>query len=362
MASITERKGRYLVRVRRDGFATVTKTFTRRSDGAAWGRKVEVAMEAGTWAPEAQQVPTLREALSEYRTTVAPRMKGASTYAYSFEQFASLAFAAKRIDEITPFDLAAWRDDMAASLKSSTVARKLGLMGAVFTWAVRERGWLAVSPMARVSKPKMPDGRSRVLSEAEEVALLTAAQTSQAAWLAPALTVLMRTAMRRGELFKLQRADVDFGAATAQLHETKNGTPRKVPLCPLALAALRVLDAAAGVRGGVALLPMGDVCSISTRFTRTVARARKAYEQDCSTAGVECDPCFLMDVHLHDLRHGAVTMWASTGGLSLMELMAVSGHKSPRQLARYTHLDPSALAGKLATLTEQATTPLAVAC
>lgn len=47
MASIIERNGRYLVRVRMQGFPTVTKTFNRKADGAAWGRRVETDMEAG---------------------------------------------------------------------------------------------------------------------------------------------------------------------------------------------------------------------------------------------------------------------------------------------------------------------------
>lgn len=77
MASIIERNGRYLVRVRVHGFKTVTKTFNRKSDGAAWGRRVETDMEAGRWKENVLLVPTFGEVLREYRRVVMPRLKGA---------------------------------------------------------------------------------------------------------------------------------------------------------------------------------------------------------------------------------------------------------------------------------------------
>jgi integrase len=72
------------------------------------------------------------------------------------------------------------------------------------------------------------------------------------------------------------------------------------------------------------------------------------YEADCATSGVEPDDSVFADLRWHDLRHCAVTSWATTGALSLPELMAVSGHKTPRMLTRYTHLSASSLAAKLA--------------
>ena len=72
MASITVRNGRYLMRVRRDGYPSIAKSFSKKSDGLAWARRVEADMESGRWAAEAQAVPTLYRAICEYRTTVGP--------------------------------------------------------------------------------------------------------------------------------------------------------------------------------------------------------------------------------------------------------------------------------------------------
>lgn len=356
MASVTHRNGRFLVRVRQQDFPTVTKTFTSKTVGLKWAKGVEAAMEAGKWAPDVQRVPTLKEVIGEYRVRVASKMKGADTYRYRFDEFERLAFAAKPVNEVTPFDLSAWRDDQSDCHKPGTVLRKLAMLSAVFTWAAKERGFLKNNPVSLVSKPRATDGRDRLLTIEEHQYLMAAAATSKAKWLPFALTVLLRSAMRRGELFKLRRRDVDYAASLAHLYDTKNGSPRDVPLCPAAISAIRGLDEAAPVGADTPLLPVGEVGSISTRFSVTIKRARAQYETDCKTTGAAADLGFLADIRLHDLRHGAISLWAETGGLSLPELMAISGHKTARMLLHYTHLSVTKLAGKMATINATITT------
>ena len=188
-----------------------------------------------------------QEAIAEYRVKVAVNMKGAADYAYRFDEFEALPFASKTVNTVTPFDLAAWRDEQMPRLKPGTVVRKLALLSGVLTWCVKERGWMTVNPLSLVRKPRVADGRNRTLSPEELKYLMLAASTSKAAWLSAALTVLMNSAMRRSELFGLKRQDVDAGTSTARLHDTKNGSARDVPLCPRSLAALHELDVAAQV-------------------------------------------------------------------------------------------------------------------
>lgn len=350
MATITERKGRYLVRVRCKGNPTVSKTFTKRSDAAAWSRRVEADMESGRWSIRAAQAPTLRDAIREYRRVVAGKLKGAATYRYRFDEFENLPFATLAIDDIRPAQFADWRDDQVRRLKPDTVIRKLAMLSSIFTWAVKDRGWLDRNPLTSVRRPRAGPGRDRTLSDEERGWLLAAARSSKAAWLAPALTVFMTTAMRRGELWALRREDIDFDQATAHLRDTKNGLARHVPLSPDAVRALRELAQAAAARGDEVLLPVGPPGSISTRFVVTVRRAMMLYRDACESVGEPVDETILANVRLHDLRHHAVTTWASFGVLSVLELMAISGHKTTRMLARYTHLGAGSLAKKLATI------------
>ena len=348
MAAISERGGKYLARVRRDGFKSVAKTFTLKKDALAWARRVEADMEAGRWVEADESVPTLSKAIEKYEKTVSVRLKGGSDYAYRYALMMAEGFALKPINEVTARDLSAWRDRLMDGRKPATVQRLMALLSAVFAWAVKERGWLSENPMAKVNKPRVADGRDRVLSPEEVTHIAKAAQDSRVAWLSPVLVILMTTAMRRGELFSLNRSDVDFKAKTAHLSDTKAGVPRDVPLCPEALQALQVLDRAAEQRKDESLLPLTDAGSVSMTFGRFVRRARAQYEQDCTAKGIRPDPKFLADLRLHDLRHHAVTQWASTGALSVVELMAISGHRNTKMLVRYTHLSSSALADKMA--------------
>lgn len=366
MAVIVERGGRFLVRVRKEGFKAVAKTFPRRSDAAAWGKRVEADMAAGRWKTADESIPTLDDALGQYRAAVVSGMKGAETYAYALDDVAAQAFSLKPVNEVTAADVAGWRDDMAArGLVPGTVVRRLGLLSGFFSWAWKERGWLAGNPMEGVRKPKVNDARDRVLTAEEQRLLLVSASSGRNPWLADALVILLQTAMRRSELWSLTTGMVDHESRVARLSTSKNGEARDVPLSTTALQALRRLSdqaQAAGARarerqqadapspGAERLLPVADAPALSLAFRRAVARARDLYREECKTTGRTPRPDFLANVRLHDLRHTSVTAWASTGSLSVHELQLVSGHKTMAMLGRYVNLKASDLAAKLGTL------------
>jgi integrase len=254
----------------------------------------------------------------------------------------------------------------AAGLKPGTVTRRLALAAGFMRWCHKDKGLVDGNPLHGVSRPKVNDARSRVMSTDEVRYLMAGAQARdhRASWLPDALTILLRSAMRRGELHALTVGVVDFDECTAHLRaeQTKNGHARTVPLDPSALAALRRLADKATARGAILrergrdapasgnerLIPVAHANGITLAFMRALARAREAYETDCEAAGVAADPGFLRGLRLHDARHDAITKWAATGQLSVHELLMVSGHRDTKTLARYVNLAPSVLAGKLA--------------
>lgn len=356
VATIITKNGGFLARVRIKGFKPVSRAFDKRADALHWAHSVELAMRSGRYSHGADKgevagaVVTFAEALRAYRTAVGDRLKGADTYAYWFDQLETCKLAGKPLPDVTPFDLSKWRDEQLKTLKPATVARKLGLLGGFFSFAVKERGWIDRNPVSSVRKPRVSDARDRVMTDDERRYLLASATTSRAGWLADALIVLLQTAMRRGELAGLTRHDVDFSRATAHLSDTKNGSDRDVPLCPQAVDALRRLGAAAGARGSDQLIPVSDAHALTLAFRRTVGRAQEQYRKDCASSGVEPSADFLADLRLHDCRHAAITQWANTGRLGVVDLMAISGHRSTAMLRRYTHLNASDLAQRMAKL------------
>ena len=60
-----------------------------------------------------------------------------------------------------------------------------------------------------------------------------------------------------------------------------------------------------------------------------------------------CVAAQLEDLHIHDVRHEALSRLAETGKFTLPELQLFSGHRDLRMLMRYAHLCASRLAGKL---------------
>jgi integrase len=129
--------------------------------------------------------------------------------------------------------------------------------------------------------------------------------------------------MRRGELLGLRWENIDLARQTALLPDTKNGTPRTVPLSTAAVELLKSLPR--NISGEV--FPI-KYFTLDAAFKRAVKRAG------------------LKDFHFHDLRHTAITAMAVKLP-NLIELSAVTGHKSLAMLKRYYHPDVEMLARKL---------------
>ena len=129
--------------------------------------------------------------------------------------------------------------------------------------------------------------------------------------------------MRRSELLALRWTDVYLSERFVQLHDTKNGESREVPLSTQAGVVLRNLP---HHESGYVFPITGD--AVKKAFTRAVQRAE------------------ISDFHFHDLRHEATSRIAEKLD-NVLELSSVTGHKTLSMLKRYYHPRASALARKL---------------
>jgi integrase len=130
--------------------------------------------------------------------------------------------------------------------------------------------------------------------------------------------------MRRGELLGVEWPDIDTERRTLTVTRAKNGDPRTIPLSRKAvdiLSALKRTDAKQRI------FPM-SANAVKLAWKRIAQRAQ------------------LDDLHLHDLRHEAISRFFEKG-LNIAEVALISGHKDPRMLFRYTHLRAEELAKKL---------------
>lgn len=198
-----------------------------------------------------------------------------------------------------------------------------------------------------VRRPGKSKSRTRRFASEEEESRIHAALADYGDGWALALSELaVETGMRRGEWQHLDWSDVDLEDQTMVLHEgeTKNDEGREVPLSSRAVAILR------GMRLGEEN-PRGRVFkkqpgTMTAAFTRSRHAAREKYVQECRRDGVEPDPKFLVDLHLHDMRHEAASRLFEKE-LDIMEVASVTGHKTLSMLKRYTHLKAKKIAKKL---------------
>jgi integrase len=209
---------------------------------------------------------------------------------------------------------------------AGTVIRELAYFSSIINHARREWGINITNPVLLVRKPPSPQGRNRILTLDEEVRLLHACEpkANRNIYTRPFVTLALETAMRRGEILGLRWEHLDFVKRTAFLPLTKNGESRTVPLSNRAIETLQALPRSIDGR----VLPI-SFAALETNFKRARERAN------------------LADLRIHDLRHSAVTRLADKLP-NILELSAVTGHKSLAMLKRYYHPNAELLAQKIA--------------
>lgn len=345
--------------MRRRGGQAVSRTFATRREAEAWAKAQEAEMDRGTWLDGSiAHRTTLAEILTDYANAVAaPR--GCPAELGRLARFKE-DLGAYRLSALSPGVLLAWRDNRLKAVSPGTVAREMGLLGGVLSWARKERLIpLPQNPVSAISAPASNDARDRRVTADEVARLLTAmadAPTeaggvarkgryrvgSRQQWLRPAVELALETAMRQGEILNLEWQNVDLAEQTAFLPSTKNGEPRTVPLSRRAVAILEAMPRPVNERARI--FPI-TADALKKAWTRAVRRARLTYEAECTRAGKTPDNR-LLDLRFHDLRHEATSRLADKLP-NLIELAAVTGHKDLRMLKRYYHPKAADLAKKL---------------
>lgn len=115
-------------------------------------------------------------------------------------------------------------------LAPATVKLYIESLSAVFKTCRKEWRWATYNPCSDVTRPKLPKGRVRFLSDSERTALLDACQKSTEPRLYPFVLLAISTGARAGELTELLWRDVDLERGTASLRKTKNGEMRALPI------------------------------------------------------------------------------------------------------------------------------------
>jgi len=255
----------------------------------------------------------LADLLARYENEITQGKKGKDTELRRLARLSRDALAKLPISSLDAPTLSQFRD---RRLKDGVRACQYDLVLIRHAIEIGRKEWglpLVVNPVDQIRIPNGIRSRNRRLENGEYERLREAASQSRSPWIWPAVELALETAMRRSELLRLEWRDIDFGERIAQLHDTKNGRPRSVPLTSKALQTLTALP-----QRTPKVLPTTD-CALRQAWERLVARAE------------------IQNLRFHDLRHEAVSRFFELG-LNVAEVALVSGHRDPRMLFRYTHL------------------------
>lgn len=341
MAAIVQRGEKWQAKVRRDGFPSISKTFSRKTDAEAWARAQESEMDRGAWRDRSSaDSTTLYKLLERYLADVVPGKRGADVEALRIKTLMTDKLTLHKLSALSPLVLSEWIEMRAKVVSGSTINRELNVISACINWGRKRLMIQTENPVAGIIRPAQGKARERRLEDGEEARLLAELEVKpreggrltsmQNRWIKPVVLFALETAMRRGELLALKWENVDLKKRVAYLETSKNGDSRAVPLSSRAVA---VLESLKEEKNGVQALPVGKV------FKTTADALKKSFERACERAGIE-------DFHFHDLRHEATSRLAEKLP-NLIELAAVTGHKDLRMLKRYYHPRAEDLARKL---------------
>ncbi len=316
-------------------------TFPTKAAAAAWITKRESEIMAGKTG-RAPAGTTFGDLLTKYALEVSPKKKGEAWETNFINRFKAThpEVCAVLVSGLTTATLAKWRDARLLQVSSASVTREWTVLTHALKIAVKEWHWLHTNPMAELDRPKDSAARTRRPS-AEEITQLQAqlkydpatAPTSKTELIGWAMAFAIETALRAGELCKLEWKDVHIEARHIALPivregkfkgraDTKTGAARDVPLSTRAIAVLAMMQSIR-VRSDERVFQLAGA-TLDTLFRR----AR--------------DACGIEDLHWHDFRAEALTRLAKK--VPIQALARMSGHSDINELMTYYRESPTDIA------------------
>lgn len=335
MATLRKRGTQWEAQVRKQGWPARSQSFPTKSEANQWAQNIESEMARAAFV-DSQSIRklTLGDLLERYAQEITPTKKGHDSELYRLRAFLRDPLAQTKLADLTSRRISAWRDQRLTQVSGTTTNRDLNLLSHIFNVARKEWDIPVANPIGNIRRPRNNRGRDRRLSPHEEARLFEALAPGirdsrghftgpQNPWMLPLVQLALETAMRRGEMLNLTWDQVFLDERFVRLLETKNGTSRDVPLSS---QARRLLESLPRHPSGK-VFPISDN-AVKLAFTRATKRAG------------------LGNFRFHDLRHEATTR-LSEKLENVLELSAVTGHKTLSMLKRYYHPKASRLAEKL---------------
>lgn len=317
MAYIQFRNGSYRASVVRKGVRR-TATFDTKREAELWSLSLENAIlekriGKSTFNNIPDSVLSVVDLFERYSREVSIKKRGYKVELYRLKALIKNPFFDIPVIEFTTKKMIEWRTIRLSQVSPSTLNRELNLISSVINYAIKEL-WIDETnnnPVHSLRRPENSKPRQRLVSDEEKEKLSLylgwdkeTEPSNSKQWVAFAFFLALETAMRRGEILSIQWKDVYLEESFIHLELTKNGDDRDVPL---SLEAKRLLELITSRKKNNKVIPL------------TPDRVTKIFINACRKCNIE-------NLHFHDTRREAITNLSEK--LTLIELAAVSGHKS----------------------------------
>lgn len=275
-------------------------------------------------------------------------------------------FLNKPLCTITSWQIEKWRRArLEANTKPGTTNRHLTYLRAALTRAV-DWGFLSENPLKSVKKVRENPGRVRFLDMEERTRLMNALDAREerlrserdshnrfclergyktlpnlrgfsfADYLKPMVIISLNTGLRRGEMFQLEWADIDFNRAllTVRGENTKTNISRFIPLNVAAMDTLK--------QWRLQCSSDSVLVFVNPKTGKRFDNIQTSWERVRNTAK-------LADFNWHDLRHTFASELVQRG-VDLYQVKVLMGHSTIAITERYAHLRPDNLSAAVAVL------------
>ena len=315
MPTIRKLRGNWQCMIRVINHPNLSRTFKKHEDAKRWGNETELKIRREDAGVVKIKYPSFRDVSLRYLNEVSIHKKCHRDERYTINSFGEEPWSEYPINKITPLIIGKYRDKQREVVKDNTINRKLDVISTIYTTCKKEWGYPVINPVLSIRRPKMPEPRTRRLSEKEINLLLKGNRTSE--MLRTIIALALETGMRQGEILRIHPEHIKGNTLFIPIAKTK---PRTIPLTKRALEILQY-----------ATLP----------FNIKQDPVTKGFKKLCRHYGIK-------NAKFHDLRKNALTDFMRVRKLDVPSTMLIAGHSDPRMLLRiYNNLKVEDVAKKL---------------
>ena len=342
MASIIKLQGKkgvtYKAVIRRKGFKTITRTFPTRTAAKAFARDTEGNTDRLGRLGGTGSRMTLGEIIDSYVKGYRGKDESIQTRLGHWKHRLGDWKLSAVTRQVIAEELDTLKDEPAhqplrgkesivttRQRSQATVNRYLSTLSQVFNLAV-DKGLLETNPSRGIKRGGEKSRFGRALSENERTVLLDKCKDSEWDRLYLLVSMALSTGARLSELMSLTWGDLDLKKAIAKLSETKNGSPRYLPIIPPVLEQIQALPRP--IDPNVCLFPREK-----DLYKSFYSGFRKHWDAALEAAKIE-------DFRFHDLRHSTAS-YLTEAGVPLVTVAEILGHKTMAMVQRYSHVATS---------------------